>query len=353
VARVKSISKFRTSLAYTISATHYLYRSSKIAEALVKIYALMFVVIVMAATIQAQPPCMPDNPSSSFAVARPVSVPELTAGMPSEVRSGLVALDAISRTYGRTKVDSIFDARPGWDDTVQTFLKYLTILTDYNPLALLRHSNTTEYRPYSHYRDIRTGIATAIERYSPSKNLDAALMSSDYIALVTVNDTVGRIDIGAKIARTVRIVSSTVDSAIYGRVFPACDKQHMAKTSEHQQRCLTFNVFFETIYNARSERNLSRDAITIASKMPLPGRQYLVFLFLYPVCRDADTAYIAIRPASWIGSECGLFEVVDSKVVDMTDYFGLGPNPPVNDVISIINSRIGQIVTYQSLTQWK
>ncbi|MBK7033471.1 MAG: hypothetical protein IPH49_09435 [Ignavibacteria bacterium] len=318
-----------------------------------KIHVIMFVAIVMAASIQAQPPCMPDYPSFYFAIARPVSVPELDTEMPNEVRSGLVALDSISRTYGRTKVDSIFDARPDWDDTVQTFLKYLTILTDYNPLALLRHANTTEYRPYSHYRDIRIGIAGAIEQYSPSKSLDAALTSSDYIALVTVNDTVGLIDTGAKIARTVRVVSSTVDSAVYGRVFPACDQQHMATTSEHERRCLTFNVHFETIYKARSEKNLPRDAITIASKMPLPGRQYLVFLFLYPVCRDADTAYISIRPASWIGSECGVFEVVDSKVVDTTDYFGLGTNPSVNDVISIINSRIRQIVSYQSLTLWK
>jgi hypothetical protein len=309
---------------------------------------VVFLVIVLIAGLaaKAQPPCMPDYPSHYESMSRPTSVPELNTGMSFDVLIGHIALDSISKTTGRVKVDSFFAARTSWDDTVQTVFKYMTILTDDNPLALFSQANTIEYRPYSHYRDIRYGIGASIEKHSPNKNLDAAISSSDYISLITVNDTSNVIDTGAKIARTVRIASSSVDSAIYGKVFPACDMQYLTETTQSSPKCLTFNVQFENFYRARYQKQLPSDSTSVARLMPLPGKQYLAFLFLYPVCRDTSTTYYAIRPSSWVGSENGLFEVVDSKITDSTNYFGLGSNPTLSSVIAVIETRISQIKTW-------
>jgi len=310
---------------------------------------LILLILLATATFQlyAQPPCYQRYPSYYASMIHLANLPPLNTGMGFGELIAHVALDSICRTLSSVQVDSFISARTSWDDTLKSVMKSVTALVDSDPLTLFGITHTNCEWRMSFPKDIRRVLYSQVLKWSPNSGIDAAIASCDYILRVTVRDTMDLIDTSAISARTARIATADINQVIMGHTYPLCTSEGNTTGTPSVFECITFDARRENIENAREILALTTDSVTVNSLMPKHGKQYLAFLRLARLCSDTNKVYFSIFPATWVGSQSGLFEIDSTgKIVDSTDCFGLGINPSVSDVIATLSTRIASIKSW-------
>lgn len=267
--------------------------------------------------------------------------------MPYDEMIGYIALDSICRNVTLGEMQTFLMARTSWDDTTKAIAKYLTILTDRNPLLV--HALSSAQATVSGYImwpiELKRFFSKIVERHSPQVALDMGILTADYIAIVQITSTQDFIDTSATMARTGRLASGTVLDTILGRAFPPCHSERMPVSEEVQSACIRFDVRRENIIVGRRSMLLGSDSMTVNTIMPQVGT-YLVFLRIVPICRSTTKAYYSLGPCYWIGSQCGMFRIGPGNVLsDPTNYFQLGISPTLDAVVTTIRTRKQQIVS--------
>lgn len=310
-----------------------------------------FVVVAMlvgsSTWLLAQPSCYTEYPSYYQSMPSLTALPPLSGGMSLNELIGHIAIDSICRLKSYTQIDSFMQARVTWDDTLKSMLKYMTTIVDRNPLLVFGISAADCEPRLSFPKEVRSFLARSIAKHSPYPNLDAGIASADYILTVSISDTSGLTDTSAQFAKTAIVATGNIVDTIFGRVFPFCSTQQLQPSSNGgSSQCITFDVSRENLWSSRDDKLLSSADTIIDQMVPQPSKQYLVFLKLVRLCVSTSDVYFTLYPMYWIGPRCGIYEIQAGRITDEQDYFGLGSNPLVQDVVSAIESRIQQIKTW-------
>ncbi len=306
----------------------------------------IIVVIALAWTgiaISAQPSCKNSYPSYYTSMQQLTFLPPLSGGMGFNELIGHIALDSICRLVEVHQIDSFMNARMAWDDTLKSMHKYMTTIVDENPLIVFGISNAVSEWRLSFPDEVRYRLVSAIKKFSPNPNLDLAIASCDYVVTVDVTDTNAIDDTSAQFAKTAIVVTGNVLDTLLGRKLPFCVGQQQTPQSTPGPQCLSFDVRREQIQYHRELNNLEASDSIVDRIIPQPSRQYLVFLRLTSLCKDSSSLYFTVFPVYSIGPSCGLFEIQEGRIVDEQNYFGLGPNPVIQEVVTSIEARIQQV----------
>lgn len=304
----------------------------------------LFVIGFSEAQVNAQPPCYPAYQSNYYSMPQLASLPPLSGGMSYDEILGYIALDSICRQVEVSQIDSFMQARLSWDDTVRYMYKYMTTVVDGNPLLVFGINHSVSEWRLSFPDEIRMYLSQAIAKHSPHPNLDLAIARSDYILIVTINDTANVVDTSAKFARTSIIASCDVTDTILGHRIPACSTIPLIQFSSGSSLgCAVFDVRREQVGNCREQLGLDAADTAIDHSLPQPSQQYLVFLKLVRLCTDSSNLYYTLIPVYSVGSRCGIFKIHGGRFSDELNYFNLGSNPLLADVKAEIEARILQV----------
>lgn len=316
-----------------------------------KIFLTTLLLFLLGTTAYAQLPCYPEYVGMADSLTPPNPTPPLTTSMPYDEMTGYIALDSICRNVTSGEMQTFLMARTSWDDTAKIIAKYLTILTDRNPLLMHGLSAAQAASGYIMWPiELKRFFSKVVERHSPQAALDMGILTADYIAVVRIASTQDFTDTSAVMARTGRLASGSVLDTILGRTFPPCHSERMPANEETPPACIRFDVRRENIIAGRRSMLLGCDSSAIDAIMPRTGT-YLVFLRIVPICRSTTKAYYSLGPCYWIGPQCGMFRIGPGDTLsDPTDYFQLGTSPALEAVIATIRQRKRQIVTCLSTT---
>ena len=306
-----------------------------------KLFVMLFLTLDTA-SIRAQPPCLDSYQANYMVMSSLTELPPVNTGMIYNELIGHIALDSICRNVSLVEMDSFMLTRNAWDDTMKSVMKYLTTLVDINPLTVFGITNAHVSNRLSFPKDLREMIVLPIKNFSPSPGLDEPIATCDYIMTVAISDTTNLIDSSARTARTSRLSIASIEQIILGQTIPACGGQGFLATNLPVP-CISFDTRAETIEQVRDRMGSPVDDITAMDMLPKKDRHYLVFLRLTKLCRDMTNTYYTLYPAYWVGSQCGLYEINNARILDAINYFGLGPNPLVTDVVNAFSARIEAI----------
>lgn len=307
-------------------------------------FALVLLAMI-STTMYAQPSCYQAYPSYFKSMPQLTSLPPLSGSMSFNEIIGHIVLDSICRLTEVNQIDSFMQARLSWDDTLKSMYKYMTTVVDSDPLLVFGINHAVSEWRLSFPGEVRMHLARAIEKHSPSPNLDLAIAKSDYILQVTIYDTTGVIDTSAKFARTAIVATGNITDTILGHVFPYCSGPQLLPTSSSSPQCITFDVRREQVQYWRERTELNATDTIIDGIVPQPSRQYLVFLQLVRLCTDSSNLYFTLLPVYSAGPRCGIYEIHGARISDEMNYFNLGLNPLVLDVVAAIEARILQVKT--------
>lgn len=291
--------------------------------------------------VHAQLPCYPEYAGTADS---------LTLGLPIPHGEMIdyIALDSICRNVTLGEMQTFLMARASWDDTTKAIARYLTILTDRNPLQM--HVPSSAQTAVSGYFmwpiELKRFFSKVVERHSPQVALDMGILTADYVAVVQITSTQDFTDTSATMARSGRLASGNVLDTVLGRTFPPCHSERMSISEGIPPPCIRFDIRRENIIAGRRNMLLWSDSLTVNTIMPQTGT-YLVFLRVVPICRSTTKAYYSLGPCYWIGSQCGMFRIGPGNVLsDPTNYFQLGTSPTLDTVVAAIRQRKQQIVSW-------
>lgn len=310
-------------------------------------FCTYLIVATISTVTYAQPSCFPAYQSFYSSIPQLTSLPPISGSMSYDELVGHIALDSICRVTEVNQIDSFLQARLSWDDTVKYMYKYMTTIVDNNPLIVFGINHATCEWRLTFPDEIRMHLSRAIAKHSPYSNLDLAIVNSDYILTVTVSDAASLIDTSAKFAKTAIVATGEITDTILGHQFPFCSGTPLIPVSSGSSlQCITFDVRREQIMFSREQLGLNTTDTAIEHCLPKPSHQYLVFLKLARLCTDTSNLYFTLLPTYTAGPRCGIYEIVDSRISDEQNYFNLGQNPLVADVVAAIKTRILQVKTW-------
>ncbi len=300
---------------------------------------LLSVLVNASAYVPAQPTCYSDYGASYYVAAMPSVFPALNTGMSNELLLSHIALDSVCRELDRVTIDSIFTAWSTFDDTLKTVVKHALFFIDADPITAHMYSYNDHY--HVRFKELKGRIAKLASSLSSSPGQDLALLSSDYILMISVSSVSEYVDTSAVLAVSVVETTASVEDTILGQVLPTCQipPSTLALTNPPTQQCIRIDIRRENVASFLMEKNLDYDSADVEECLPMSG-DYLAFLKIVNLCyTDSAVAYF-ITANSMIGEHRGIYKIDGAgNISDPGNFFGLGLAPSAQSVINAIESR--------------
>ena len=308
------------------------------------LFAVCIVFTTFEMTAQSSIPCYPHYDSEFYSFNKLTSCPPLVTSMPFEVFVGYVGLDSLSKTLVIRDINEFAYSRVTWDDTLKYAAKFILHLTDYNPISLKISASCQSY--ITNIYDFKRSLALSASKLAPYPRLDAAILESDYVAVVRVVDVVSAIDTSAQISKEYRIAYCSVQDTILGRTFPECEPAAIVHTTNPPPHCLWFDVRKFNVQERLRDGGYPSDSAAVAQTLPVVNSDYLVFLMFKPLCTSSESVYMTLFPIYSAGPTCGILKIVNGHVEDSSNLLGLGINPTVQSAIDLLSGRIADMKNY-------
>lgn len=267
-------------------------------------------------------------------------IPELHTDMTLEAFIGYVYLDSIARTIGiETAVNSPENMTV---HELQAISRYIYGMGDYNPILLLRHftstadSNFPDTRYASYPANTFFNLLLAIDKQGDKFGREYALLvMSAYALHVRVTDVV-----------------SGMDTVTFPRPFPytniACEIIEPFKGKIAPNNCNNTPLPI----NEKTEAVLTPSQCVVYGQpyddsgryyIPKVGEELIIFLYLEPLIKGKAHLY------RFIGQEPnnGVFRIVNGKVQDTGNVWGLGTEPSFNDFRNTLLNKISTIKNWK------
>lgn len=271
------------------------------------------------------------------------------------------ALNWGMRNMNYGQVDTVLSNMSSMNDTLRYFGKAWYELMDYNPILLNTSSKTN-----TGWRGIGTlNVYNAVDKYcqySDSPSLDRLLLSSSYVCLITVDDTLRLKSLTTALAKTSITVTATINDMIKGQVVPSCLNLIPPSSSQRNNVSITSipaTPSFQTNpsciqFDYRLEMPLwdgggmvSYNGYNAVDSLGQPwikkGKQYLVFLHTSSLCIDSLSLHMYITPLIYGKKQSYLMPVVDGMIYDIPNEFRLGVSNTVEQFITKLRQRIATI----------
>lgn len=267
-------------------------------------------------------------------------IPELHTDMTLEAFIGYVYLDSIARTVGiETAVSSPENMTV---HELQVISRYIYGMGDYNPILLLRHFTSTADSnfPSTHYASYPANtffnLLLAIDKQGDKFGREYALLvMSAYALHVRVTN-----------------VASGMDTVTFSHPFPytniACEIIESFKGKVAPNNCNNASL----LINENTESLLAPSQCVVYGQpyddsgryyIPEVGEELIIFVYLEPLTKGKAHLY------RFIGQEPsnGVFRVVDGKVQDTGNVWGLGTTPSFNNFRSTLLNKISTIKNWK------
>ncbi|HET6400488.1 MAG TPA: hypothetical protein VFH95_03730 [Candidatus Kapabacteria bacterium] len=314
--------------------------------------AILAMLGFLASTLHAQPPGSYYGGVLEYSIPILTAVPPVDGTMPSDIDSAYLLTDWLMRTTPTASIDQ-FITNIGYNDTLKELAKMLYKTDDYNPLKLIQYEASgwpvgghPDY-PW-HYKADPDHERTLLQNHIGKVFQDTArtgfLLASDIIADVTITDTSIKFDPSDHVVPHMVLVRSTINDEIKGKFIPQCTGLIFKAGKSGKQPLTAANVFpaiadtaavgsclnFE--YSPEWQNGVFDDQVAAGGYLQdstgwwiRPDSEYLVFLYLDGVNADTANAYFTIDPFWGVfGTQGAMYRVVNGRVVDPNDDFGLG-----------------------------
>lgn len=320
-----------------LSLKHYVYTS---------ILLLIFTPMLDAQTMQ-QPHYWQHHTSPVFSFERIGSPLPLRTDMPLEVMVGYIFYDSLARSLSTVGVDETYKNFT-YSDTLRYAMKYCYTMMDYNPVLFeqFRRYNNPLRRSASMRSTVFEKLTEKIKTVSPEPFVETLLCQSSIIAHISVIDTFRTTD-GAL---TNHIVTSTILDTIKGKVLPQClnfyPKPNITATPSS---CLQF------VYPLEWQRlpfhsNVIASGSTMVDSAGIPwvrkNTEYIVFLTFAQACSDSAHTYHILNTFGERSSANNIYPIIDGKVQDPNNDFGLGITPSVATLKNMLRQKISTITHF-------
>jgi hypothetical protein len=304
------------------------------------------------------------------------AVPPTYSGQPSDITTAYLWVDQLMRGYKDYKIDQ-YISTIGFGDTLKFLAKMLYRMDDDNAPLLYQYeisglpiqgnkNYSWNYKSTpAHERDV---IQNQIGIGMNDSGRAGFLIACDYISDITVTDTVVKNYTPGSIVEQMVCVKATIQDEIKGQKIAVCPLTRPAKKSHEMPLSFSDSAFVQdpVISNAAAGAcfnfeyspdwdRLADNSDQLPYMYPLkdgngpwlkPGGEYIVFLRLAGVNGDSSYGYFTFWPFWGVfGNSGAMYRVVDGKVVDPYDDFGLGgTNLPVTEWKTRLRARIYSIL---------
>jgi hypothetical protein len=311
------------------------------------------------------PPCLPSAADTSYFLPFLSAPPSPEPPMSAEVQTAYVAIGDMHRTANYDSAWRYFNGLSTISDSLRTLMRIFYVAQDHDPFLFRRvmsvpgPPNKRSLPSFGFERVLET-VASA----SPEAALDYQLMRSSLILHIrcesighdTVFDGVGGLDNPL----FVTTVHALIVDPVKGRQVPPCPASS-GIDGERRSRPLPALMRLAS-YHAEQADSLVTVAATPGGCVDFhyagiwgihdpyddpwikPGREYVVFLHVILLCRDAYGDFVNLRPAGGTSRTFRLFPV-DQGVVQMPDdELEIGAEAmPVAEFKEILRTRIEEI----------
>lgn len=283
---------------------------------------------------------------SLIAVSGLSNIPPLFTDMPLDCMIGYILMDSLSRTASISDVKSKLLTLSL--DSLRVAARFMYAVMDYSPKLLMRYMTTTRDSipggrymsfPANSYYGTEFAILQRMNEFG--KNY-AMLLKTHYIFRITVDTVVTGIDTTYSAPKPWVNVSCTVQEKIKGKILPNNCSYDADKTDKQiltiNENCLNFGYpmnwmtgvgFFEDrgVNTGTNIRTLQK------------GEEYYVFLEQISLWK----LYDYLTPTHQFEATGGLFKIIDGKVEDPSNFWGLGTNPTETDFHNNLLNLISNI----------
>lgn len=260
-------------------------------------------------------------------------IPELHTDMTLEAFIGYVYLDSIARTIG---IESAIRSPQNMTvHELRALSRYIYGMTDYNPALLLRHFTSTadsafpSTRYASYPANTYFNFLLAVDKHGDEFGRDYALLVlSSYIIHVRVADVASGIDTTFGGQRPWTNVACDIIESFKGKVLPNNCIQALAITNGKEEPilvrsdCITYGFSHSEWHPA-----------------PKIGDEFVIFLFLQPLTLQKAIVY----PMFGQEPSNGVFRIIDGKVQDIGNAWGLGTTPSFTDFRTNLLNKISTV----------
>lgn len=269
--------------------------------------------------------------SCSVAIDGLPHVPELHTDMPLDCLIGYIAMDSAARTGS---IPELLRVPPSLSLAhLRVPARYIYAMKDYDPILLHRHFRSTmdSAYPNERYKAYPANVVYPVlmELYKRQEEFGrdlGLLIVSDYILHVRIDEARSGID-------------STFYPSTQEWTNVAC---RVVETFKGKR--LPGNCRFTASHKQTEEQTLASDCLvyghlTMGQYIPKPGDEFIIFLTLRPLVEGVYMVY----PNFDFGRHGGRFRIVDGRVQDPDNVFGLGVAPSVEDFKTNIRRHIDDI----------
>ncbi len=291
----------------------------------------------------------------------PLSVlPELHTDMSLDCFVGYIAGDSISKSARYS--DLFFGFNNNKMDVLRYSARFMYAMKDYNPILFRRYIHTSsfmdipnvQYQSYvaSSYYGIEDELKKRIDEFGRGY---AMLVAADYILHIEVADVAEGID-STFSSRTLNYnVAASVLGKIKGQYLPVhCVYPHQANPKRERvlggyENGSTSATCIKFGHPKRWPAIVETDGDVIKHiegeiRPAEIGDEYIAFLTLMAIDESTDSIF----PLNTFEANGGLFRIVDGKVEDPSNVFGLGTAPTVADFKQHLATLIQNIKSWQA-----
>lgn len=314
----------------------------------ISMIVLIFTPVLSAQTIS-QPPCWQHHTSPVFSFERLVSPLPLSTDMPLEIMVGYILYDSLARSLSTVGVTDIYNNLT-YNDTLQYAMKYCYTIMDYNPILFeqFRRYNNPLRRSAPMRSAVFEKLIEKIKATSTSPFIETLLCQSSIIAHIMVTDTFRTRDA----ALTNHIVTSTILDTIKGRILPQClnfyPHPNVIATETHSS-CLQFVYPLEwqrLPFNSKVVASASTMVDSASVPWVRKDTEYIVFLTFAQACSDSLHTYHILSTFGERSSSNNIYPIIDGKVQDLDNDFGLGTSPTVVEFKNALRQKISTITHF-------
>lgn len=313
---------------------------------------------IATAQIVPRPPCWQHHVSVVFPFPRLQSNLPLETGMPYDVMLAYVFYDSLARRIKEPAVAALYDNLT-YSDTLRYAMKYCYKMMDYNPVLFeqFRRYNDSRRRSALDRSEVFYKLYKKVEKTSPSPFVETLLCQSSIIAHIRVTDTISLVDESNTTPFVIPTVAATILDTIKGRILPPClnfyptEKPHdnVPLPFVNSNACLQFSYMLDW-QRIPFGSNIVYSGETMVDANGVPwvqkDKEYIVFLNFGAACSDSLYTYHDLGIFGIRSSSNNIYRIVDGKVLDSDNDFGLGTTPTVETFKNTLRQKIYAITHF-------
>jgi len=322
------------------------------------------------------PPCAPDYfVGVASQQGQALTSPYYTTDMPLDVLIGYIVIDSLMKVKTRDEIEKYIDTLSYSNDTLRRIMKYLYTIVDFDPIRFRRYTVGT--RAGAIADDIITRVCGvpgaqtgSYPGVSPQKDLDRALLGSDIIAQIKVNEVEDYQNSNSKRVVTAEIIESIKGKNIpqcvpHGGVFTDLPENQLAINQAVNGSCLQFSfpkrwLQISTVRGMCDVINFTPyDSVKQTFRIE-KDREYIIFLAMSYVCYSSTSTYFSITPltkrnclrdgSQTIRTLLAL-PIENGKVNEGGSDLGIGSNLTPTQYIAKLKERRDQILNLTNSTR--